>query len=484
MRIGEKHARRDESMAFALGKRKSGTTGTDSLDVTHGVIWRQLLLLCVPIFFSSFFQQAHALVNTFILGQFGGKLALGGVQATASLFELAVGFSVGLGAGCAVISGQFFGSHDDARLSRSIHTAMTLALAIGLFISVAGVAFIPQILTLMGTPAELMGEAVPYSRFYAAGMVFSLVLNMGSALLRSVGDTRTPALIIASGCVINACLDILFVAVLKLEAMGCGMATCLTLFANAALICRRLMCAPGAWRLNPRQLGIDGRICKSMLGTGLPLGIQSSLYSISNIILQSTVNTFGTDAVTGWGLSSRLDAIVWMVTEALGVSMTTFAAQNFGARNYERMRRGYHTSLVITVVVVGSMSAALVAFVGPLSRIFINDPAVTGYTTTMLHFIAPFYAFYSIVDNTSGAIRGSGESFRPMLLTILGTVVFRVIWLLAVVPLHHTIETMLMVYPVTWILTAALFVAYHHWGRWLHHAEAKAKRLESQEVAL
>lgn len=456
---------------------ESRSHGSKSLDVTQGVIWRQLLLLCVPIFFSSFFQQAHALINTFILGQFGGKLALGGVQATASLFELAVGFSVGVGAGCAVISGQFFGSRDDERLSRAVHTAMTIALALGLTLSVAGVAFIPHILTLMGTPAELMAEAVPYARFYAAGMVFSLVLNMGSALLRSVGDTRTPALIIASGCLVNACLDYLLVAVMGLEAMGCGIATATTLFINAALICARLMRAPGAWRLDVRQLGIDRRICKSMLATGLPLGIQSSVYSISNIILQSTVNTFGTDAVTGWGLSSRLDAIVWMVTEALGVSMTTFAAQNFGARNYERMRRGYHTSLVITVALVGGLSALLVAFVAPLSRLFIDDVHVTGYTTTMIHFIAPFYLFYSIVDNTSGAIRGSGESFRPMLLTILGTVVFRVVWLLAVVPLHHTIETMLLVYPVTWILTSILFVAYHHWGHWLRHAEARASQL-------
>lgn len=202
------------------------------------------------------------------------------------------------------------------------------------------------------------------------------------------------------------------------------------------------------------------------------------MYSVSNIIMQSTVNTFGVDAVTGWGLSGRLDAIVWMVTEALGVSITTFSAQNFGARNYERMRKGYHTSLLITVFLVGSLSLFLVLFVEPLAGIFIDDSAVTGYTAKMVHFIALFYFFYSIVDNTSGAIRGSGESFRPMLLTIVGTCVFRVIWLLVVVPMHHTIETMLLVYPVTWILTAGLFVAYHHWGRWLAHAEERAGRLE------
>ncbi|MDY2777854.1 MAG: MATE family efflux transporter [Collinsella sp.] len=457
-----------------MAKRNS----SGSIDVTQGVIWRQLLALCVPIFFASLFQQTHALINTFILGQFGGKLALGGVQATTSIFELAVGFSVGLGAGCAVITGQFFGRRDDERLSRSVHTAMTIALAVGCTISLVGVVFIPNILTAMGTPDELMHEAVPYARAYFVGMVFSLLLNMGAALLRAVGDTRTPALIIASGCVINAVLDFVFVAVFRLEALGCGIATALTLLINASCIIWRLAHAEGAWRLDIRRLGVDRRICKSMIATGLPLGIQSSLYSISNIIVQSTVNSFGADAVTGWGLAARLDGIVWMVTEALGVAMTTFAAQNFGARNYERMRQGYHTSLAITVCLIGGMALVLVTFVDPLARFFINDDAVVGYTSTMIHFIAPFYLFYSIVDNTSGAIRGSGESLRPMLLTVLGTVVFRVIWLLAVVPLHHTIETMLLVYPVTWILTSILFVGYHHFGHWLTHAERKAQRME------
>lgn len=459
-----------------MGKR--GTSG--SIDVTQGVIWKQIIALCVPIFFASFFQQSYALINTFIVGQFGGKLALGGIQATMSLTELAVGFSVGLGAGCAVITGQFFGSHDDERLSRSVHTAMTIALVLGLIVSVAGVIFIPQILQFMETPQELMWESVSYSRCYFGAMVFALLLNMGTALLRAVGDTRAPALIIASGCVINVILDIILVAWLGLEALGCGIATATTIFINCCCVLYRLMRAKGAWRLDIRKLGVDGRICRSMLSCGMPLAIQSSVYSVSNIIMQSTVNTFGIDAVTGWGLSGRLDAIVWMVTEALGVAITTFAAQNFGARNYKRMRQGYHTSLVITVFLVGSLSLFLVVFVEPLARIFIDGPAVTGYTAKMVHFIAPFYLFYSVVDNTSGAIRGSGESFRPMLLTILGTCVFRVVWLLVVVPMHHTVETMLLVYPVTWILTAALFVAYHHFGHWLTHAEEKAARLEVQ----
>lgn len=303
-----------------------------AIDVTQGVIWQQLLSLCVPIFFSSFFQQAYTLIGTYIVGQFGGKLALGGIQATMVLTELCIGFCVGVGAGCAVITGQYFGQHDDERLSRSVHTAMTLALVGGIVFSILGIVFVEPMLVLMNTPHELLAEGVAYARCYFAAMVAALLLNMGTALLRAVGDTRGPAVIIASGCLVNAVLDVIFVAVLHMEALGCGIAVALTICSNATMIVIRMMHAPGAWRLSLSKLGIDPGICKSMISCGLPLGFQSAAYSISNVLIQVSVNSFGADVTTAWGLSGRLDGIVWMVTEALGVSITTFSAQNFGAR--------------------------------------------------------------------------------------------------------------------------------------------------------
>ena len=236
-----------------------------AIDVTQGVIWQQLLSLCVPIFFSSFFQQAYTLIGTYIVGQFGGKLALGGIQATMVLTELCIGFCVGVGAGCAVITGQYFGQHDDERLSRSVHTAMTLALVGGIVFSILGIVFVEPMLVLMNTPHELLAEGVAYARCYFAAMVAALLLNMGTALLRAVGDTRGPAVIIASGCLVNAVLDVIFVAVLHMEALGCGIAVALTICSNATMIVIRMMHAPGAWRLSLSKLGIDPGICKSMI---------------------------------------------------------------------------------------------------------------------------------------------------------------------------------------------------------------------------
>ena len=256
------------------------------------------------------------------------------------------------------------------------------------------------------------------------------------------------------------------------KALGCGIAVALTICSNATMIVLRMMRAPGAWRLSLSKLGIDRGICKSMISCGLPLGFQSAAYSISNVLIQVSVNSFGADVTTAWGLSGRLDGIIWMVTEALGVSITTFSAQNFGARNYERMRKGYHTSLVLSFMLIGGLSAVLLVFSGPLSRLFVDDASISAYTTTILHFIAPFYAIFSIIENASGSIRGAGVSLQPMLLTIFGTVVLRVIWVFAIMPFDPSLEHLLLVYPVTWLITATMFTIYHHSGNWLGRATA------------
>ena len=192
----------------------------------------------------------------------------------------------------------------------------------------------------------------------------------------------------------------------------------------------------------------------------------------STCLLTEALRSFGADVTTAWGLSGRLDGIIWMVTEALGVSITTFSAQNFGARNYERMRKGYHTSLVLSFMLIGGLSAVLLVFSGPLSRLFVDDALISAYTTTILHFIAPFYAIFSIIENASGSIRGAGVSLQPMMLTIFGTVVLRVIWVFAIMPFDPSLEHVLLVYPVTWLITATMFTIYHHSGNWLGRATA------------
>lgn len=442
-----------------------------SLDVTRGVIWKQLLMLCVPVFFSSFFQEAYSLINTFVVGQFAGKAALGGIQATAPLVDLAVGFSVGMGTGFAVVCSQYFGAHDEERLSASVHTAMTIALVGGLAVSVLGSLLAGPILTLMGTPADLMAESLAFVRLYFGAMVFSIVYNTGSAVQRSVGDTRSPSIIVASTCVVNIVLDLTFVAGFHMEATGAGLATALSLVWGCVVTLVRLTHVEGPWKLDLRRLGIDPGICRVMLRTGLPLGLQASCYSVSNIITQSTVNSFGSTVVTAFGLCGRIDAIIWMVSEALGVAVTTFSAQNFGARDYARMRRGLKTAMCLTALVIGSLSVVLLANVRAIAGFFIDDAQIADLTAQVMWYVGPFYVVYSLYDNIGGTIRGAGESLRPMLIVLTGSCLLRIVWQLAVVPLDHTLHMAMLSYPITWITTGVAFIIYYRFGHWLDHAK-------------
>lgn len=442
-----------------------------SLDVTSGVIWRQLLTLCVPVLLSSLFQQTYALTNTWMVGRFAGKQALAAIQATVTLNDLVVGFSLGIGVGCGVVVSQYFGAHDSKKVSRAVHTALGIALAGGVSFSVLGLLFVERVLRAMGTPADILGQSLQYAHAYMSALVFSIVFNTGSALQRAVGDTRTPSLIVAGTCVVNVALDLVFVAWLQMGALGCGIATASSLAVGALVTLWQLTRTKEAWGVQLRSIRIDPSMAWLMVKTGLPLGVQTAVYAGSNIIIQSNINSFGSDAIAGWGLATRLEAPVWMISEALGSSVTTFAAQNFGARNIDRMRQGLRSSLLITLLIVGGVAALTVSACEACGYFFVDDPSVVGFSTLVIRYMGPFYLFYSLMDNFAGTIRGAGESFRPMLLTILGTCAFRLVWLLAFVPMNHTLEAVLLSYPVSWVLTAALFVTYYRFGHWLRHAE-------------
>ncbi|RVU96927.1 MATE family efflux transporter [Coriobacteriales bacterium OH1046] len=442
-----------------------------SLDVTEGVIWRQLLQLAVPVFLSAFFQQAYAIGDALVVGRFGTENSLGGIQATTGLVDLALGFAMGIGAGATIICGQFFGSGDHGRLRDSVHTGIAFSLLAGILIAALSAILCEPLLRALGTPAELLDEALVYARVYSSGMVFSIVYNMGASVLRAVGDTRTPSIIVAVCCAINIALDLAFVAGLGMGAAGAALATALSFFLAASLVIRALVRSEGPWRLEAGRLGIDGHLCWLIIKTGVPLGIQTSAYSLSNIILQSTINSFGADAVTAWGIATRLNFSLAMLVESFAVSVAAFCAQNFGARRYDRMRRGLMVGLALCIVPMTGISVAMMIFSLPLASLFTPIQAVSGLAAHMFCQVTPYYGIYCATQLISGAIRGSGESLRPMLINLSGTCGLRLLWLLLFVPAHHTIDFALLCYPLAWIATTIVFALYYRFGHWLAHGE-------------
>lgn len=451
-----------------------------AIDVTEGVIWQQLLQLAWPIVLSSFFQQAYMLVNAFVVGQFSTKDVLGGIQATSAICDLTISFCIGVGAGCAVIAGQFFGAREDERLSRAVHTGAAISLVLGVIATVAGLALIRPVLLAMNTPAELLDEALVYGRWYFGTMVFWLFENMCGGMLRAVGDSRTPSIVIGLACLVNGLLDLLFVAVLGLGAMGVGIATFLSVGFAAAAMAWRLMCADGPWQLRLSDIRIDRELVGDMLRCGIPMGFQWSAYGLSNLVVQTSMNSFGADVVTAWGLQGRITGLTWMVLESNGTALTTFSAQNFGARNIDRMRRGLRESFVINAIASIAMAAFLYVWIEGIAGLFISDATIISLTAHATRVIAVFYLCYGVTEIFSGVIRGAGESLRPMIITLMGTCVFRIVWLVFFLPMNDTLDMVLWSYPLSWTLTAIIYLVYYRFGHWLRHAEEHEAALFGQ----
>lgn len=445
--------------------------------ITEGVIWKQLLLFFFPIVLGTFFQQLYNTADAIIVGKFVGKEALAAVGgATGTLINLLVGFFVGVSSGASVIISQFFGARRAQEVSRSVHTSMALALVCGLLLTVTGIALSEPILLMMGTPQDVMAYALPYINIYFLGMIPSLIYNIGSGILRAVGDSRRPLFFLICATMTNIVMDVIFVLGLNMGVAGAAAATVVSQVMSAVLVVVTLRNAPFSYRLVLRSIRFYGDMLTRVVRIGLPAGLQSVMYSLSNIIIQAGINSFGTDAMAAYTAYGKVDGLYWMAISAFGVAVTTFVGQNFGARRYDRMKKSIHICLGIAAGVTVVLSALILVIGRPLLSLFTDDAAVldTGYA--MVRLIVPTYITYIFIEILSGAMRGAGDSLVPTIMTLTGVCLLRAFWVLCVVPVHHELTTLLLSYPITWTITSSMFVIYYVRGRWLKRCIAVQDR--------
>ncbi len=430
--------------------------------ITHGVIWKQLLLFFFPILIGTFFQQLYNTVDSVIVGQFVGKEALASVGgSSAQIVALVVGFFTGLSSGAAVTIAQFFGARDDKSANQGLHNACALALAAGALLTVIGIALTPAMLRLMNTPEDILGDSVIYLRIYFAGIVFVLIYNMGSAILRATGDSKRPLYYLIVCCGINIVLDILFVLGFRMGVTGAAVATLIAQAVSALLVTLKLMRSRGILSLSPRQIRFHTPMLRSQLRLGLPTGFESILFAITNIAIQSAVNTFGTDASAAWSAFGKLDAIFWMVSTAFGISITTFVGQNYGAGKMDRVRKSTRVCLLMDLVVSTLLVVFLIIARALLFRLFTPDAEVIRIGCDMLLLITPWYVIYVFIEVLAGSLRGVGNVIVPMVITLAGVCIMRIIWLAVVMKVAPTLSAIIFSYPVTWILTALAFILYY-----------------------
>ncbi len=442
--------------------------------ITEGVIWKQLLQFFFPILFGTFFQQLYNTADAIIVGRFVGKEALAAVGgSTGTLINLLVNLFVGISAGATVTISQYYGARQFDQMRKAIHTSIALAVVAGLAITAVGIPLSPVALRLMGTPEDVMDHAFTYMWIYFAGIICSFLYNMGSGILRAIGDTKRPLYFLIIACFTNISLDLLLVVVLKMGVAGVALATVLAQAVSAVLVMLCLMRADPLYAVSLKEIRISPALAKSIVFIGLPAGFQSDMYTISNMIIQSSVNSFGTNTVAAWTAFGKIDSLYWMVLGALGVSVTTFVGQNFGARKYDRIRKCVGTCLKIALlcsVVISLMVCGLGRYMLPL---FTTDADVLELGVQMLFWTVPFYFTYIGVEIYSGAIRGSGEALWTMVLSGCGICLLRTLWVFFVLPFRNQMSTVAASYPISWAITSTLFAIYYYKGGWLQRQIAK-----------
>ena len=442
--------------------------------ITHGVIWKQLLLYFVPLLLSSFLQLCYNTADTIIVGRFVGKIALTAVGGSAGqIYAMVTEFMIGASGGAAVIMSQAYGARNKKLLDDGLHNAVALALAMGALFTVTGLLVSKAALVTAGAPAETMAGSLMYLRIAFAGLIPCALYNMGAGVLRAAGDSKRPLRFLVISIGLNIALDLLFVAVLHLGIGGAALATILTQTLSAALVLRALMKGAGkaerAGALLPpldlRRLRLQENIALKMLRLGIPLGLETLMYTFSCVVLTSAVNTFGTDTVAAYAGFVRIESFYWMLEQALAVSITTFVGQNLGAGLYGRARSVSRQGAALMYIFMGTAIVIMYAGCPVWLGLFTTDPDVLKIGVEMMRYLLPFYILYVPDGVFFSTLRGMGDSLRPALITFIGVCVLRILWVLFVFPQFPTMRALLFCFPVSWSVTAVIYAVYYSWYR-------------------
>ena len=441
----------------------------DKANLTEGSVWRKLLIFFLPIAAGTIIQQLYNAVDGLIVGRFVGTEALAAVGgSSAQIINVLVGFFVAMTAGASVIIGQIYGAGRKEDLNRAIGTAVTVMALFGLGLMLVGIAASEALLQLLNTPGDTMEYAVLYLRIYFLGVPFLMVLNMESSILRALGDSFHPFLYMVVGCVLNIALDALFVVVFDWKVAGVAIATVAAQAVNTALLTRRLTRRDQSYRLSIRDMGIKGVYLTNMLRLGIPAGLQSSMYSVSNMIIQVAVNSLGTVVVASWAMSGKTDGFYWAISNAIGAAITSFIAQNYGAGRTDRVRQCVKQGLIMHFAVTLAVSGLLMLAAKPMLRLLTPDEAVVEKTYEIMAYFVPFYFTWVLVEVLSAVLRGAGDAVYPVVIIGVGICLFRVIWIVTVFAHFGTLLSLCLSYTVSWTITSAALVIYYKKGRWIN----------------
>lgn len=431
------------------------------IDMLNGPILGKLLVFAIPLILSSILQLLFNAADIIVVGQFTGRNALAAVGSTGSLINLLTNLFLGLSVGSNVLFARYIGSGSDREASLTLHTSILLSLICGVILSVVGILFAKPILILMGSPEDVINLSVLYLRIYFVGMPVMLLYNFGSAILRAVGDTKRPLIFLAVAGMINVVLNLFFVIVLKMGVAGVALATIISQTVSAVLLVKCLMQMDGPCHLDLRKLAMDPDKTKMILRIGIPSGMQGVIFSLSNVIIQSSINSFGSVAMAGNAAAANLEGFVYVSMNAFHQTCVSFTSQNYGAQKLDRIPK-ILIRCQLCVIATGLLLGNTAYFFGhQLLGIYNTDPQVIAYGLGRMRYICVPYFLCGIMDVFVGSIRGMGYSVIPMVISLVGACLFRIVWILTIFQRIHTLPMLYVSYPISWILTfSAHFICF------------------------
>lgn len=431
-----------------------------------GTIWKQLVSFSVPLLVGNILQQLYSTVDSVVVGNFIGSSALGAISSVSSAINTLIGFFSGLSTGASVIISQHFGAGDVVSMRKTIHASLMLSIIIGVLLTGVGIISTPVLLNLMATPSEVYPEAFIYMQIYFSGIIGLTLFNMGSAILRAVGDSQHPLQFLMISTSINIILDLLFVVVLKKGVAGVAIATIIAQFVSDIFIAKLLFSTEEHFRISIREMKMDFKTFKQIFHIGIPAGLQMSITSFSNVFVQSYINYYGASCTAGWGAYNRLDSFLSLPRGSIGTAIATFVGQNKGARNKERIQKGIKNALLLSILSNVFITIILFIFAKQAVSLFNQEPEVLRYGVLFIRILTPLSFLCCINHIQAAALRGTGDSCTPMLIMVGSFVVFRQIYLFIISRFTDSIYLIAFCYPAAWIVCTVLMGIYFKHSKW------------------
>ena len=439
--------------------------------MTEGGIFKNLLLFAVPLILGNMLQQLYNTADSIIVGNFVGSNALAAVGSSGSPIFLLIGFSQGIAVGAGVVVSQFLGAKDREGTHTAVHTSLALSAILGAILTVCGIAVSRALLTAMNTPAEVLEDAVLYMRLYFGGVLFSVVYNMAAGILNAAGNSKRSLLYLGVASITNIVLDLVLIAGCKMGVAGAAIATDISQLVSCVLSLRFLMRVEDDYRVTAKEVRVHKKMAVRIIKVGLPTGIQNMVISLSNVLVQVSVNGYGAAAMAGFAAYMKVDGFNILPVLSFGMAATTFVGQNFGAGRLDRVKRGMGVTVAMGVGYTLCTGALLLLFRYQILYLFTSDETVVAYGISAMKYFCPFYFLLAILHGMAGAVRGTGKSVPPMVVLLLSLCLFRVAWIQFILPFFHSIEGVFILYPVSWGLGAVLMALYAWRANWMEHPE-------------